>query len=559
MFCFLFIAALSVDESEFNKLSIYEVMIAAYQDGDPTIGYGIGYGPGSFKGDLQGVINGLDYIKSLGVNAIWLTPPFDCTNGQGGPVLQSSGYFSTNYFKIDPQFGTESLFRKLVEKAHSLGLYVLLDGVFGHHGGVTQPSPKGNLPIGPASYVTYPDSLPYYAEVAQYWIDEYEVDGWRLDQVIQLNQNGHNYMKELREAVYSICDQRKQNGKKWGTLGYIVGEEWDGVEAINYHTYSGDGLKSAFDFNSRYYLVQGAAQEESGKGGLGIQTFSNMHRTPTEKGYINGVYPNLFFSNHDTWRFGNLVRSKHNADVDNDMYWKIHKMAIAALSIYSGPITFFYGDEYGDITSCWHGNREDCGSTTFSDNCARTDGKIDGFNEKQTDLIQFTRKCLNARNQHSSMYNGNYSRLFFNGDTYVNIKTDFQNGDKVIYATTLSNSSRKVDIEENGYYLVDIVGGEKIKKKNGVYGISLGPYETRVFTVDYQFDPNDPNDVKDKNINDNKKKIWLIVAGIAGFVLFVTLIILIVVLVRERNRNGGDRDEDKDPLLDNIQEQYTNK
>lgn len=356
-------------------------------------------------------------------------------------------------------------------------------------------------------------------------------------------------MKEIRESVYSICDRRRQNGKKWGTLGFIVGEEWDGVEAINEHTYSGDGLRSAFDFNSRYYMIQGAAQEESGKGGLGIEIFSNIHRTTKEKGYIDGVYPTAFVSNHDTWRFGNLVRGRYNVDVDNDLYWKIHKIVIAALSIYSGPICFFYGDEYGDITSCWHGNREDCGSTTFSDNCARTDGKIDNFNKWQTDLIQFTRIMLNARKRHTSMYKGNYQRIFSNGDTYVNIKTDPQNDDKVIYATTLSNSNRVVQIDTIGSVLVDIVNGDKIKKIDGNFTINLGPYETRVFSVD--------DDVDEKKEKKNKN-VWFIVSGIAGFVLLVTLIILIIVLVKDRKKKNIDNtDEDQNPLLDNLHDGYT--
>lgn len=554
MLYLLFIVALSVDESKFNDLTIYEIMLAAYQDGDPTIGYGIGYGPSMFKGDLQGVINGLEYIKSLGVNAIWLTPPFDCTYGQGGPVLQSSGYFSTNYFKIDPNFGTEATFRKLVEKAHSLGLYVFLDGVFGHHGGVSTKSPNGNMPVGSPSYATYPDSLPYYAEVAQYWINEFEIDGWRLDQVIQLNQNGHNYMKEIREAIYAICDRRKQAGKTWGTLGYIVGEEWDGVEAINMHTYSGDGLRSAFDFNSRYYLVQGAAQEESGKGGFGIETFANIHRTPQEKGYINGVYPNLFVSNHDTWRFGNLVRARHNVSVDDDLYWKIHKMAIAALAIYTGPITFFYGDEYGDITSCWYGNREDCGPTTFSDNCGRTDDKIDNFNDRQTDLIQFTRKMLKVRNEHTSMTNGNYSRFFDKGDLYINIKSDQQNNDQVLYATTLSSTTRFVQINATKDRLVDVINGEVISNIGGKFSLTLNPYETRVFTIE----DNIPDEKSaQENRNKKKRRTWLIVAGCAGLVLLIVLIILIVQLVKSRSKKSGTVVDDQDPLLENDHGGYT--
>lgn len=199
IFC---ICSLSVDESLFNKLNIYQVMVSSFQDGDPNRGYGVGYGPSSHNGDLQGIINSLEYIKNLGFNALWMTPIFDSTNGQGGPLLQSTGYYATNYFKIDPKFGTEDTLRSLVSKAHSLGIYVILDGVLGHHGGVNSASPNGNWPQGQSNPVSYPGSLPYFKEVVQYWINNFEIDGWRLDQCYQMYQNGHNYLKEIREAIY---------------------------------------------------------------------------------------------------------------------------------------------------------------------------------------------------------------------------------------------------------------------------------------------------------------------------------------------------------------------
>lgn len=94
-----------------------------------------------------------------------------------------------------------------------------------------------------------------------------EIDGWRLDQCYQLYQNGKKFLKEIREAVYEVCDKRKNEGKQWGILGYIVGEDWEGTDQINQHSYSQDGLRSAFDFPARYNMVQGAAMKESGAGG----------------------------------------------------------------------------------------------------------------------------------------------------------------------------------------------------------------------------------------------------------------------------------------------------
>jgi len=100
-----------------------------------------------------------------------------------------------NYFNIDPKFGTKEEFRELVDACHERGMYVILDGVCGHHGGTPKPSPSGktidnttasNVRGTDAGNIAYPGSLEFFKEVLRYWMDEYEVDGWRLDQCYQV-------------------------------------------------------------------------------------------------------------------------------------------------------------------------------------------------------------------------------------------------------------------------------------------------------------------------------------------------------------------------------------
>lgn len=131
--------------NDWRSLAIYQVMVGSFlHDEDGSDGYRKLWGPeGERKdGNLRGVIKALDHIKRLGATAIWLTPIFDSTDADGGEKLQGTGYFAKDYFRIDPHFGTEDDLRELVEKAHDRGLYVFLDGVFGHHGGVDKPSPS---------------------------------------------------------------------------------------------------------------------------------------------------------------------------------------------------------------------------------------------------------------------------------------------------------------------------------------------------------------------------------------------------------------------------------
>ncbi len=76
-------------------------------------------------GDIQGVIEKLDYIASLGVNAIWLNPCFLSP-------FQDAGYDVQDYYKVAPRYGTNDDLKTLFEKAHKKGLRIILDIVPGH-------------------------------------------------------------------------------------------------------------------------------------------------------------------------------------------------------------------------------------------------------------------------------------------------------------------------------------------------------------------------------------------------------------------------------------------
>ena len=82
-------------------------------------------------GDLQGIINKLDYVKSLGCNAIWINPCFDSPFGD-------AGYDVADYYKVAPRYGTNEDMKRLFEEAHQRGMHILLDLVPGHTA-VTHP------------------------------------------------------------------------------------------------------------------------------------------------------------------------------------------------------------------------------------------------------------------------------------------------------------------------------------------------------------------------------------------------------------------------------------
>ena len=89
-------------------------------------------------GDIQGVINHMDYLKSLGVTTVWMTPVVenDMARTQEGGVSRSTyhGYAFTNQYQIDRRFGGNAVYKKLVDEAHTKGMKIIQDAVYNHVG-----------------------------------------------------------------------------------------------------------------------------------------------------------------------------------------------------------------------------------------------------------------------------------------------------------------------------------------------------------------------------------------------------------------------------------------
>lgn len=415
-------------------LSIYQIMVASFQHSpDGAEGYAAMWGPdGDTKnGNLRGIINSLDYIASLGVNAIWLTPIFDSSTAQGGEKLQATGYFTNDYFKIDPHFGSEAEFQELVDEAHKRGLYVILDGVFGHHGGVTAPSPSGyeldstvtlsdRGEAGGTGNVSYPGSLDYIREVATYWIDKYGIDGWCLDQSYQMTQGGHNYWTEIRKAVEGAAKARKERGEEWGTLGYMVGEDWGDAAGINQRSLRDLGLVSVFDFDGKE-RISGAMQELGGEGlDNGWDDIILTWAAPKERGYnSNHAMPNLFLSNHDGYRLADHF--------DDNLRYQKMMTRHAILAGYPGPITLYYGDEYGDLSKNSVGAQKD--------NIARTSGHLYPRNADEQALRDYVAGIMRFRQDNPAMWRGatEYDRQQVgDADVLIATKTDKATGNQVV-------------------------------------------------------------------------------------------------------------------------------
>ncbi|MBN2604912.1 MAG: alpha-glycosidase [Bacilli bacterium] len=229
-----------------------------------------------FGGDLRGIIDKLEYIKSVGFTGIYMTPIFESDS--------THKYDVNNYYKIDDAFGNNETFRELVEKAHEIGLKIMLDAVFNHCGfrhpffqdvitnGKNSPYydcfyiiDKEKEPINfalkedrtidrekikgvfrnhdllnyrtfaftpymPKLNTNHPIMKKHLLEAAKYWISEYNIDGWRLD---VSNEVGHKFWREFRDTVKSAKKDAYIVGENWdNSYPWLQGDQYDGV--MNY-------------------------------------------------------------------------------------------------------------------------------------------------------------------------------------------------------------------------------------------------------------------------------------------------------------------------------------
>ncbi len=229
----------------------------------PAVGSGV-KNTDVFGGNLQGIIDKLDYIADLGISGIYLNP-VNLSPSQ-------HKYDTTDYLRIDPAFGTGETMKALVEKAHRLGIRIMLDGVFNHSGSDFfawrdvlqnhenskyaawfmvndydfdfQRSPWGpdsNAAHGKFYTFAFCDGMPklntnnpevraYLLDVCRQWVQEYDIDGIRLDVA---NELSHTFCKELRTHLKRIKPDFYIMGEIWNNaMPWLRGDEFDSV--MNY-------------------------------------------------------------------------------------------------------------------------------------------------------------------------------------------------------------------------------------------------------------------------------------------------------------------------------------
>ena len=295
-----------------------------------------------FGGDLQGIIDHLDYLQDLGITGLYLCPIFESPSNHK--------YNTTDYFEIDRHFGDKETFRKLVDQAHQRGMKIMLDAVFNHIGDQS-PQWQDVLKNGENSVykdwfhvqefpvtrdkLTNPRKLPYHTfafasympklntanpqvrdyllSVATYWIEEFDIDAWRLDVA---NEVDHQFWRDFRKAVLAKKPDLYILGEVWHTSQpWLNGDEFHAV--MNYPL--SDSIKD--------YFLRGVKKTNQFIDEINGQSMYYRQQ-------ISEVMFNLLDS-HDTERI--LATAKGDT--------QLVKSALACLFLQRGTPCFYYGTE----------------------------------------------------------------------------------------------------------------------------------------------------------------------------------------------------------------------
>lgn len=321
---------------------VYNIFPDSFADGKRKISASTGSRNAGIGGTIQGITDNLDYIASMGFNCIYLNPIF---------VAESYHRYDTlDYYQVDPHMGTNDDLRCLVEKAHSSGIRVILDGVFNHisssHFMFQDVLQKGlhskyyscfyKLPAQPKlpapgthpeyTCFSYVSNMPktntadpylkqYFCDVGTYWIREFGIDGWRLDVANELDDG---FLRAFRTAVKAANPE-----------ALIVGEVWENAA----HYMNGDMLDSAMNYDFRRYCRRFFAEEV-----VNADVFDTNLSTLLLRYRENALFAQLnLLDSHDVSRY--LTLCCQNID----------KMELSVLfqMTFPGMPCVFYGDEKG--------------------------------------------------------------------------------------------------------------------------------------------------------------------------------------------------------------------
>ena len=422
---------------------------------------------GRHGGDIQGIIDSLGYIESMGFTAIWLNPLLE----NAMPEYSYHGYSTTDFYRVDPRYGSNEQYRELVAQAREKGLGVIMDMIVNHIG--SEHWWMEDLPTG--DWLNFQDgfvgtSHEHIAEQDPH-VSEYDYrmysDGWFVPTMPDLNQRNPLLADYLTQNALWWIEYLGLAGIRMDTYPYpdkhymaewtrrimleypdfnIVGEEWSGNPATVSYWQRGqsnlDGyvsyLPSLMDFPLQEALrlalttTDGEPLDDFSPGGL-----ERLYRTLS----YDFLYPDpnalvIFPDNHDMSRIYTQVGH------DDALY----RMALAYVLTMRGTPQIYYGTEIlmhnrGDDS---HGNiRSDFPGGWAGDRRNAFTGQ--GLGRHEREAQSFVRSLLNWRKTMPVIHHGRTMHFVPEDATYVYFRYDAH--DTVMVALNKNDTPHELELD----------------------------------------------------------------------------------------------------------------
>jgi neopullulanase len=390
-------------------------------------------------GDLQGIINHLDYLQELGATALWITPVIQ----NDMPNRTEHGYAITDHYKIEPRFGGEAAYKKLSDELHKRNMKLIQDAVYNHVGlyhifvqdkptkdwlhewptytgtsykdqTLMDPYASGRdkkilsdgwfTPMMPDLNQSNPYVVNFLIQHAIWCVEEFGVDGWRIDTYIY---NDLEFMNRCNQALLDEYPNLSIFGETW--VHGVPNQAFFARNKMN--TTFKSNLPGVADFQLNMYGIEQAVNEPFGwTNGVNriYQTLSNdfLYENP-----MNNV---IFLDNHDKSRFFSVVKE----DISKQ------KMGIAWLLTCRGIPQLYYGTEilmkgYSnpdglvrmDFPGGWAGDK----SNKFTSQ---------GRTKEEEEVFQWTKSLSQFRLQSSAIKTGKLTQFVPENGIYVYFRHD---------------------------------------------------------------------------------------------------------------------------------------
>jgi 1,4-alpha-glucan branching enzyme len=323
-----------------DKLVIYELHV-----GDFTGGKGDGVSP-RIKGKFQGVIEKLDYLADMGINALELMPVKEFPG-------KSWGYNLRSLFAVDSSYGSPVELCRLIDECHARGMRVIMDGVFNHAEADAplahidyeywfyreNPDPEC-MQWGPKyDYSHYDENLKlfparkYVLESIRFWVQHFHIDGIRFDATRAINE--FDIMREFTDAAFQMVDGRKPF--------FTVAEHVPEDPAICGYPV-GPMVACWHESFAKQLQAVATRHERDGAQPWDMDSLAR-HMNPAENGYTTGNHIVNYIGSHDQDRI--LKQLADYSSTFDDAAFRRVKLATALMMTSPGLPMIWMGQEFG--------------------------------------------------------------------------------------------------------------------------------------------------------------------------------------------------------------------